>query len=36
VEQIEADTRRNFWMDAEAAQEYGLVGRIVEHANQAP
>ena len=35
VERIEADTRRNFWMDAEAAREYGLVGRIVERAEEA-
>lgn len=33
-ERIERDTRRNFWMDAEAAREYGLVGRIVEHADE--
>ncbi|MEJ2185977.1 MAG: ATP-dependent Clp protease proteolytic subunit [Gemmatimonadota bacterium] len=31
LEQIEDDTRRNFWLDAEAAREYGLVGTIVEH-----
>jgi ATP-dependent Clp protease protease subunit len=30
VERIEADTHRNFWLDAEAAKEYGIVGRIVE------
>jgi ATP-dependent Clp protease protease subunit len=29
VERIEEDTRRNFWLSAEAALEYGLVGRIV-------
>jgi ATP-dependent Clp protease protease subunit len=34
LEQIEDDTRRNFWLDAEAAQEYGLVGTIVEHWDQ--
>lgn len=33
-EQIERDTRRNFWMDAEAAREYGLVGRIVERVDE--
>jgi ATP-dependent Clp protease protease subunit len=32
VERIREDTRRNFWLDAEAAVEYGLVGRIVESA----
>lgn len=30
VEQIEKDTHRNFWLGAEAAREYGLVGTIVE------
>ncbi len=34
LEQIEDDTRRNFWLDAEAAVEYGLVGTIVEHWDQ--
>jgi ATP-dependent Clp protease protease subunit len=29
VERIESDTRRNFWLDAEAAKEYGIVGHIV-------
>jgi ATP-dependent Clp protease, protease subunit len=29
VERIEDDTRRNFWLDAEAARTYGLVGRII-------
>ena len=29
VERIEEDTRRNFWLSADAALEYGLVGRIV-------
>lgn len=32
VERIREDTRRNFWLDAEDAVEYGLVGRIVESA----
>lgn len=32
AERIEADTRRNFWLSAEKAVEYGLVGRIVERA----
>ena len=31
LERIVDDTRRNFWLDAEAAREYGLVGRIVHH-----
>jgi len=30
LERIEDDTRRNFWLDAESAREYGLVGRIIE------
>lgn len=29
VQRIEDDTRRNFWLSAESAVEYGLVGRIV-------
>ncbi|MET0397167.1 MAG: ATP-dependent Clp protease proteolytic subunit [Longimicrobiaceae bacterium] len=29
IERIEKDTHRNFWLGAEAAKEYGLVGRIV-------
>jgi ATP-dependent Clp protease protease subunit len=28
-ERIETDTHRNFWLDAEAAKEYGLVGKII-------
>ena len=31
IEQIQKDTNRNFWLGAEAAKEYGLVGHIVEH-----
>jgi ATP-dependent Clp protease protease subunit len=34
LEQIENDTRRNFWLHAEAAKEYGLVGRIIEKASE--
>jgi ATP-dependent Clp protease protease subunit len=29
VEKVEEDTQRNFWMSAEEAVEYGLVGKIV-------
>ena len=29
IERIEKDTHRNFWLGAEEAKEYGLVGRIV-------
>jgi ATP-dependent Clp protease protease subunit len=32
LERIEEDTRRNFWLDATSAVRYGLVGRVVEHA----
>ncbi|MGN6393684.1 MAG: ATP-dependent Clp protease proteolytic subunit [Gemmatimonadales bacterium] len=32
LERIEEDTHRNFWLGAEAAVRYGLVGRIVERA----
>lgn len=30
LERIEEDTHRNFWLEAGAAQRYGLVGRIIE------
>jgi ATP-dependent Clp protease protease subunit len=33
LERIEEDTHRNFWLGAEAALRYGLVGRIVERAS---
>ncbi|MGH7460274.1 MAG: ATP-dependent Clp protease proteolytic subunit [Longimicrobiales bacterium] len=36
LERIQQDTRRNFWLDAEGALEYGLVGRIIEHADEIP
>ena len=29
LEKIEDDTRRNFWLDAKAAVDYGLVGKII-------
>jgi ATP-dependent Clp protease protease subunit len=29
VERIEEDTTRNFWLDAEQAKTYGLVGKII-------
>lgn len=29
IERIEKDTHRNFWLGAQEAKEYGLVGRIV-------
>ncbi|MBA2459371.1 MAG: ATP-dependent Clp protease proteolytic subunit [Gemmatimonadales bacterium] len=31
LERIEEDTHRNFWLGAEAAVRYGLVGRIINH-----
>ena len=31
LERIEEDTRRNFWLSAEEARRYGLVGQIIEH-----
>jgi ATP-dependent Clp protease, protease subunit len=34
VERIEDDTRRNFWLDAKAAKEYGIVGRIIENVTE--
>ncbi len=30
LERIEEDTHRNFWLEASAAQRYGLVGHIIE------
>ena len=29
LERIESDTHRNFWLDADTAKEYGLVGKII-------
>jgi ATP-dependent Clp protease, protease subunit len=34
LERIADDTRRNFWLSAEAAVEYGLVGKIIQHADE--
>jgi ATP-dependent Clp protease protease subunit len=34
LERIEEDTHRNFWLGAEAALRYGLVGRIIEHVGE--
>jgi ATP-dependent Clp protease protease subunit len=28
------DTERNFWMSAEAAKEYGLVGKIITNVSE--
>lgn len=35
-ERIEEDTRRNFWLDAEAAVKYGIVGRVINTAAELP
>ena len=34
LEKIEDDTRRNFWLSAQGAVEYGLVGKIVNSADE--
>jgi len=34
VEKVSADSDRNFWMSAEQARDYGLVQRIITHANE--
>lgn len=34
LEKIEEDTRRNFWLTAESALSYGLVGKIITHADE--
>jgi ATP-dependent Clp protease protease subunit len=34
VERIQDDTRRNFWLSAEAARDYGLVGKIINSVNE--
>ncbi len=34
IERIERDTDRNFWMSAEEARDYGLVGKIVSSAKE--
>lgn len=34
VEKVEKDTDRNFWMSAEEAKEYGLVGKIIKSINE--
>ena len=34
LEQIQEDTNRDFWMSAEEAVEYGLVGKIVSHRDE--
>jgi ATP-dependent Clp protease, protease subunit len=34
LERIEEDTRRNFWLDAEPAVRYGLVGKVIERSDE--
>ncbi len=34
IEKVEEDTDRNFWMSASQAQEYGLVGRIIQSVDE--
>ncbi len=34
LEKIEADTNRNFWLTADDAKDYGLVGHIVENIDE--
>jgi ATP-dependent Clp protease protease subunit len=33
-EKVVKDTQRNFWMSAEQAVEYGLVGKIITDASE--
>ena len=34
VERVTKDSDRNFWMDAEQAKEYGLIGQVVSRATE--
>jgi ATP-dependent Clp protease, protease subunit len=34
IERIEQDTRRNFWLSAEEAIDYGLAGKIIRHIDE--
>lgn len=36
IKRVEKDTERNFWMSAEQAREYGLVGEIISSASELP
>jgi ATP-dependent Clp protease protease subunit len=33
-EKVVQDTERNYWLSAEQAKEYGLVGRIIQRADE--
>lgn len=35
IEKVRQDTDRNFWMSAEEAKAYGIVGRVIERIDQA-
>jgi ATP-dependent Clp protease protease subunit len=34
IERIEEDTHRNFWLDADAAVKYGIVGKVINKASE--
>lgn len=34
IDRIVDDTRRNFWLDAESAKEYGIVGKIIQEVDE--
>ncbi len=36
VEKITKDTRRNFWLSADEAIEYGLVGKVINNVDELP
>jgi ATP-dependent Clp protease protease subunit len=36
LEKVEKDTDRNFWMSAEQARDYGIVGRVINRATDLP
>ncbi len=36
LDKIEQDTNRNFWLTAEEAVQYGLVGHIIQHQHEMP
>lgn len=36
IDRVEKDTDRDYWMSAEESMEYGLVGRIIETADELP
>jgi ATP-dependent Clp protease protease subunit len=36
VERIEEDTRRNFWLDADAAVKYGIAGKVISSVSEMP